>query len=222
MGVEPANRSSAGVGGRVARAVGMLTAAAFVALLAYGLLAQAPQTGIDDSLARSESPPAPGFDLPVLHEGSLGPLERGLADATRDGRIDLTELRGTPVVLNFWASWCIPCREEAPILEREWRRARDGGVLFVGLDMQDVTEDARDFIAEFDITYLNVRDQRKDVARRWGVTGIPETFFVTRDGKVVGHVIGAVTAKQLRRGIAAAREGRVLGATSGGARLPTR
>ena len=222
MGAEPANRSPRGVGGRVARASGILIAAAFVALLVYGLMAQAPQTGIDDSLARSEAPRAPGFDLPVLHEGSLGPLARRVDDATRDGRVDLTELRGTPVVLNFWASWCIPCREEAPILESEWRRARAAGVLFVGLDMQDVTEDARDFISEFDITYLNVRDQRKDVARRWGVTGIPETFFITRDGKVVGHVIGAVTPEQVRRGIAAAQQGRVMGATSGGARLPTR
>lgn len=76
--------------------------------------------------------------------------------------------------------------EEAPLLEREGQRARASGVLSVGLDMQDITEDAR----EFDISYLNIRDKRKDVARRWGVTGIPQTFFITSEGKIVGHVVG--------------------------------
>ena len=209
--------------GRAVRALGILLAVAFVALLVYGVLAQAPDTGIDDSLARADAPSAPGFELPVLHPGTLGPrLGPIVSTAGRDGRIELQELRGTPVVLNFWASWCIPCREEAPLLEREWRRARASGVLFVGLDMQDIRQDAREFLDEFDISYLNVRDQRKDVAREWGVTGLPETFFITAEGMIVGHVIGAVTQAQMQEGIAAARSGRVVGSLSGGARLPTR
>jgi cytochrome c biogenesis protein CcmG/thiol:disulfide interchange protein DsbE len=212
-----------GTAGRVARLVGGLLVVGFVALLVYGVLAQAPDTGIDDSLARAEAPEAPGFDLPVLHGGSLGNRLQPLADAAaRDRRVTLSELQGVPVVLNFWASWCIPCREEAPLLEREWRRARAAGVLFVGLDMQDITEDARDFLREFAISYLNVRDKGKHVAREWGVTGIPETFFISPKGRIVGHVVGAVTQEQVRQGIAAARSGRVVGALSGGARLPTR
>ena len=212
-----------GAGGRVARIAGLLLLAGFVALLVYGVLARAPDTGIDDSLARAQAPAAPGFDLPVLAQGSLGNrLEPLVEAAAADGSVTLRELEGVPVVLNFWASWCVPCREEAPLLEREWRRARSGGVLFVGLDMQDITQDARDFLSEFDISYLNVRDKRKDVARRWGVTGIPETFFITPRGRIVAHVVGAVTQEQVRRGIAAARSGRVVGALAGGAQLPTR
>jgi cytochrome c biogenesis protein CcmG/thiol:disulfide interchange protein DsbE len=126
------------------------------------------------------------------------------------------------VVLNFWASWCIPCREEAPTLERAWRRARAAGILFLGLNMQDFPEDARAFMREFDNTYLNVRDQSNGVARDWGVTGIPETFFITARGRVVGHVIGVVSAAQLRHGIESARRGRPLGSLKGGDRLPTR
>jgi cytochrome c biogenesis protein CcmG/thiol:disulfide interchange protein DsbE len=217
-GTEPRVRGDAT--GRAARVLGVLMVAAFVTLLVYGVVAQAPDTGIDDSLARAEAPQAPSFDLPVLHPGSLGSrLEPVVDGAARDGRVALEELQGVPVVLNFWASWCIPCREEAPLLEREWQGARASGVLFVGLDMQDITEDAGDFLKEFQISYLNVRD--KHVARRCGVTGIPETFFITPKGMIVGHVIGAVTQDQMRQGIAAARSGRVVGALTGGARLPT-
>ena len=212
-----------GLASKVLRATAILAIVAFVALLVYGLLAQAPKTGIDDSLSQQQAPPAPGFALPVLHPGSPGTvLEATVEDAASDGRVALEELRGTPVVLNFWASWCVPCREEASVLEREWRRARGSGVLFVGLNMQDLTDNAREFVRAFDITFPNVRDQRKDVAREWGVTGIPETFFISADGNIVGHVIGTVSSKQLRDGIAAARAGRVLGAKAGGAQLPTR
>lgn len=212
-----------GLASKVLRTTAVLAIVAFVALLIYGLVAQAPKTGIDDSLLQQQAPPAPGFALPVLHAGSPGTvLEATVEDASSDGRVALEEFRGTPVVLNFWASWCVPCREEAPLLEQEWRRARRSGVLFVGLNMQDLTDNAREFIRAFDITFLNVRDQRKDVAREWGVTGIPETFFISADGNIVGHVIGAVSTEQLRDGIAAARAGRVLGAKAGGAQLPTR
>ena len=215
------------MGGKVAsrggRALAALVAIAFVVLLAYGVLTQAPDTGIDDSLARQETPAAPGFVLPVLHRGEPG---RRLAERLRgplaDGRVALDELRGSPVVLNFWASWCVPCQEEAPLLEQTWRRSRRDGVLFVGLNMQDATEDARSFIAQFDTSYLNVRDQDNGVAREYGVTGLPETFFITRRGEIVGHVIGVVSERQLREGIDAARSGRTAGADTGGETRPLR
>jgi cytochrome c biogenesis protein CcmG, thiol:disulfide interchange protein DsbE len=197
----------------------------FVALLAYGLLSKAPNDTIDTSLSRAEAATAPGFELPVLQRGEFGAsLTRRLVPAVSDGWVDLRELRGTPFVLNFWASWCVPCRVEAPRLEGAWKRARAAGlgVLFVGLNMQDVTEDARKFISDFRISYLNLRDQSNHVALDWGVTGIPETFFVTARGAVVAHVIGAASSTQLREGIAAARRGRPLGALQGGERRRTR
>jgi cytochrome c biogenesis protein CcmG/thiol:disulfide interchange protein DsbE len=206
-----------------ARLAGVLAVAAFVGLLAYGIATKNPDTTIDDSLARSDPIAAPGFELPVLERGSLGPrLGARLRPALDDGQLGLDELRGTPLVLNFWASWCVPCREEAPTLERGWHTARPKGVLFLGLNMQDLTEDARAFMREFDNSYLNVRDQSNGVARDWGVTGLPETFFITARGEVVGHVIGVVSAERLRAGIAAASSRRPLGALEGGDRRPTR
>lgn len=197
-------------------------AALFVALLAYGLIAKSPNTTIDDALARGQAPPAPGFDLARLADGEPGPVAAAWRRAAADGRVGLRELRGTPVVLNYWASWCIPCRQEAPLLQRGWLGARPRGVLFVGLNMQDVRADALDFLGEFGQSFPNVRDPSNATSRRWGVTGIPETFFISRAGRVVGHVIGVVTERQLQDGIRAALSGRPSAAQLGGAQRPTR
>ncbi|MDQ6916158.1 MAG: TlpA family protein disulfide reductase, partial [Actinomycetota bacterium] len=145
-----------------------------------------------------------------------------LASVFGGRRVSLTHLRGTPVVLNFWASWCVPCRQEAPVLERFWRAQRGSGAVVLGLDMQDVTDDARGFVRQFGMTYPNVRDQGNDAARRYGTTGIPETFFISRAGRIVGHVIGVVSEGQLRDGLTAARAGRPLGVQQGGERRKTR
>ena len=105
-------------------------------------------------------------------------------------------------MVNFWASWCDPCRAEAKVLEKAY--AEQDAVLFLGLDAQDAREDARDFIAQFGLTFPHVRDPGNETQRAWGVTGLPETYFIGADGKVVGHVIGTVDEQQLRDGIAAA------------------
>ena len=208
------------------RALGLRILAAtavalFVGLLVYGLLAKAPDTTIDEALARGDATPAPGFDLGVLSSGEPGPLGEAWRRAAADGRVTLDELRGTPIALNFWASWCIPCRDEAPLLQRGWRRASGQGVLFVGLNIQDVRDDALEFLREFGQTFPNLRDPGKTAARAWGVTGIPETFFISARGDVVGHVIGVVSAQQLEDGVRAARAGRPSGAQTGGERRPT-
>jgi cytochrome c biogenesis protein CcmG, thiol:disulfide interchange protein DsbE len=195
----------------------------FLGLLAYGLVTSAPSTRLDESLAGGEAAEAPDFELSVLEEGTLPKsLEPRLTSAMADDRLSLRELRGTPVVLNFWASWCIPCREEAPLLEKGWQRYGPRGILFLGLNMQDLTDDARDFLEEFGITYPTIRDPINDVARDYGATGIPETYFISRQGKVIGHVIGVVSKRQLANGAIAARTGDVMGTEAGGARRPQR
>ena len=203
------------------RIVAFLLAGGLVALLAYGLLARSPDTTIDDALAKAQPASAPGFSLDVLIADSR-PTNLPFARAAADNRVDLRELRGTPVVLNFWASWCIPCREEAPLLQRSWKRHAGEDVLLLGLNMQDVRADARAFLRTFKQTFPHVRDPTNATARTWGVTGIPETFFIRRDGRIVGHVIGVLTSQQLERGITDAIEGRAQNAALGGDRRPTR
>jgi cytochrome c biogenesis protein CcmG/thiol:disulfide interchange protein DsbE len=206
------------------RAAIALVALAFLALLGYGVASEAPERTIDEALAQGKPAAAPGFELPVLEPPRRpgGRLAAPVGAATGDGHVALDELSGAPVVLNFWASWCEPCREEARALEDAWHAERGSGVLFVGLNMQDLTDDARAFIGDQKTSYLNVRDESNGVALDWGVTGLPETFFISADGEVVGHVIGAVSTEQLEAGSAAAKEGRPLGSLEGGDRRSVR
>lgn len=203
--------------------VAITAVVAFVGLLAYGLLAKATDTTIDDALSRGIAPPAPGFMLEVLNAGDDAAVRRtGANGALSDGQLDSVELRGVPFVLNLWASWCQPCQQEAPVLEQGWRQLGGRGVLFVGLDMQDLSGDAQDFLKSNDITYPTIREPSNDVAKSYGATGIPETYFVDGDGRVVAHAIGVVSAAQLQAGVRAATQGRVLGTLSGDQFAPQR
>jgi cytochrome c biogenesis protein CcmG/thiol:disulfide interchange protein DsbE len=195
----------------------------FVALLVYGLTTNAPSDAIDERLVDGRTAPAPAFSLEILDAGSVpGRLGRRLRAPMADGELTLSELRGTPVMLNFWASWCPPCREEAPRLVEGWEKWGGRGVLFLGLDMQDIRSDARAFLREFGVSYPTIRDPGKEVANRYGVTGLPETYFITARGRVVSHVVGVVSPQQLDTGSAAALDGKPSGAKRGGELRPTR
>src|SRR5262249_29491008 len=128
-----------------------------LALLIYGLTTPSPNATIDKAISRGRPVKAPPFRLDLLQAGALGSaLAPNLTGAFQQRSVALSELRGTPVVLNFWASWCVPCKEEAPTLERSWRqRAQPSGVLFLGLDTQDVPSDARTFMRQYAIDYPN-------------------------------------------------------------------
>lgn len=191
---------------------------AFVALLAYGLAAQAPDRTVDDALAAGTAPRAPEFELDVLTRGA-GRSAPAVAfrRAAADGKVALSELRGTPIVLNFWASWCSPCATEAPVLSAGWSRAAPQGVLVLGLNQQDIREDASQFVQRHELRFPHVREGGKETARSYGATGLPETFFIDAAGRIVGHVIGVVERGQFDRGIRAAKGGRVLPPAAGGA-----
>jgi cytochrome c biogenesis protein CcmG/thiol:disulfide interchange protein DsbE len=108
--------------------------------------------------------------------------------------------RGKVVVVNFWASWCYPaCYEEAPVLEKNWRAYRDQGVVVLGVDIQDKTDAAKKFIADFSLTFPNGMDTTGRVSVDYGVYGVPETFFIDRDGRIRGKHVGAVTDEIFRR-----------------------
>ena len=107
--------------------------------------------------------------------------------------------RGKVVVLNFWASWCYPaCYEEAPVLERQWRAFRDRGVTVIGVDIQDTAEAAQKFIRDFGLTFPNLRDTTGQVSVDYGVYGVPETFFIDRQGRIRAKHVGAVTDEVFR------------------------
>ena len=117
-----------------------------------------------------------------------------------DGKpVSLAALRGKVVVLNFWASWCNPaCYDEAPVLQRTWQTYADRGVVVVGVDMQDTTEAAQTFIRRFGLTFANAPDPQGKVAVEYGVYGVPETFFVARDGTIRSKHVGALTDAVIR------------------------
>jgi cytochrome c biogenesis protein CcmG/thiol:disulfide interchange protein DsbE len=115
-----------------------------------------------------------------------------------DGQsVTLSQLRGKVVVINFWASWCLPCREEAAYLEETWRKYKDKGVVFLGVDWVDTEANARAYIKEFDITYPNGPDIGTEAAQDYRIQGVPETFYVDRQGVLRGVHIGPLKAPEL-------------------------
>jgi cytochrome c biogenesis protein CcmG/thiol:disulfide interchange protein DsbE len=110
-----------------------------------------------------------------------------------DGQtLKFEDLRGKVVFLNFWASWCPPCRAEARTLEAAWQTYRDRDVVFLGVDTQDQEDQARAFIREFGITYPNGRDASGRIPIDYGVWGLPETFIIDRDGRITYKHVGAL------------------------------
>ena len=134
--------------------------------------------------------PAPDFSLAVLgsHPGST---------------IRLASLKGKPVMLNFWASWCVPCQHEAPLLETTWRSVQNQGIVFLGIDFQDDHTQGLNFLHTYGITYLNVVDSTGATAINYGLSGVPETFFLNRQGVIVSKVIGELTRQTLQSNLQA-------------------
>ena len=183
----------------------------------YGLESQGPDDAIDGALTEGRAAAAPAFTLEVLDRGTIPPRLSGpLGGALADGRLSLAELRGTPVVLNLWASWCTPCREEAPRLQKGWERWGPRGVAYLASTSRTC---AATRVASPRSSASPTRACATP-AVAWPTAtarpGIPETFFVDARGRVVGHVIGVVSERELAVGARAASEGRVVGTVTGG------
>ncbi|HAL15178.1 MAG TPA: hypothetical protein DCP32_00045 [Anaerolineaceae bacterium] len=137
-----------------------------------------------------------------LVQAEKTPLEEGMAPdftlTSFDGRTyTLSDLRGNVVIINFWASWCPPCREEAAYLERTWRKYKDKGVIFIGVDYADAEKPALAYIDEFDITYFNGPDLGTRISQSYNIKGVPETYYVAKDGTLRGNHIGPLFEPEL-------------------------
>lgn len=184
----------------LAQLVALTLVAGLMSLLVWTVALGSPGSGLVAAIARGETPAAPSFDLPVIWDPpAIWP--RQARPALADTRVTLKELRGTPIVLNFWASWCIPCKEEAPVLAAS-ARAHRRDVAFLGLDIQDFSSDARRFLRRLDVPYPSVREGGDKTHRAYGLTGVPETYYIDRVGRIVGHATGAVSREELERDIA--------------------
>jgi cytochrome c biogenesis protein CcmG/thiol:disulfide interchange protein DsbE len=177
----------------VAQLAALIGVAALLGLLIWKV-AFGRTTGAADELAEGKLVHAPAFTLDRLD---------------RDGQLGVGDLKGKAVVVNFWASWCVPCRDEAPVLQKTYERYRDQGLVVLGVDVNDFRQDARRFMKRYGLTYPVVYDGKGSTVGKWGVRGFPETFFVDRTGKLVGERIeGAVDIERNRdafqRGVALA------------------
>ena len=137
-----------------------------------------------------------------LRKVQAGPVNSGIAPdftlTSFDGRtLTLSELRGQVVIINFWASWCPPCREEAAYLEQTWRKYEGKGVLFIGVDWVDTEKEALAYMDEFDLTYFNGPDIGTRIAQAYNIQGVPETFYVAKNGELRGVRIGPLKSPEL-------------------------
>jgi cytochrome c biogenesis protein CcmG/thiol:disulfide interchange protein DsbE len=146
------------------RAAFVVVPALFLGLIAYGLFKTTEPKAVVGA-------PAPEFSL-----------------ATLDGTTTVTDgdLRGSPVVVNFWASWCVSCPAEAADLERMWKEYGPRGVRFLGVTNRDGLDEARAFVAQYGVTYPNVHDPDERLASQFGVRGVPETYFIGPDYTFAG------------------------------------
>jgi cytochrome c biogenesis protein CcmG/thiol:disulfide interchange protein DsbE len=175
----------------VVPAVAAVLAISLVGLLAYGLVARSTDDSIEQSVAKGEFPLAPSSRLPLLGGG---------------GTQSLADFRGKVVVLNYWASWCTPCRAEAPILERAHRKLQSAGAgTVLGVTYDDSSSASMRFAKDNGMSYPSVRDVGTKLASRYGTNKIPETFVIGRDGRIVDVFRGQIDQAFIDRALAKAQ-----------------
>ena len=158
---------------RALQAGAVIVLLGLVGLLGLRLVQKDKGADFVSAISKGTQPAAPAFDLPSL---------------TTPSKVSLTSLRGKVVVVNFWASWCVGCQDEADDLNALAARWKSKGVVFVGVDAQDLSSDARSFAKAHDVRYDLVHASDDSIKDRYGVTGFPETFVIGKNGRALFHL----------------------------------
>lgn len=186
--------------GLAIQAATMIFVGGLFGLLVYRLVVSGRGSAVVAAVREGKKPKAPSFDLKVIWQRPDTWPTRYADVATAD-RLSTDDLRGIPVVMNFWASWCIPCKREAPRFVGS-ATANKGKVLFLGVDVQDFPSDARKFLRRYKVTYPSVRDGTRSTYEKYGLSGVPETYYLDEHGRLVAHTIGEVSTDELERQVA--------------------
>jgi cytochrome c biogenesis protein CcmG/thiol:disulfide interchange protein DsbE len=174
------------VRGRIIPGIAITLVVGLLALLAWTLLG--PKA---DDVAQNGRINAPGVFIPFKNRTAPNFT---ITDFNTGKEITLADFRGKTVVLNFWASWCVPCQTEAPLLSSYNATNTSSNVVVIGIAAWDVASDSKTFLQQYGLTYLNGPDSNGSIAIAYGVAGVPETFVVGPDGKLMGKFPGAVTS----------------------------
>lgn len=177
----------------VLTALAALAGAALLGLLIYGVTHQAPKRSLDEAIAEGHPPQAPDatMKLPRL-SGS--------------GSQSLASYRGKVVMLDFWASWCVDCQQEADELESLQHKLEGHDATVLGVTYQDVSNDSRKFVKEYGLSYPNLRDGNGRFVSSFGTEQLPENFLIDREGKIVDIARGPVDKAFVQRALALADE----------------
>jgi cytochrome c biogenesis protein CcmG/thiol:disulfide interchange protein DsbE len=180
----------------------ILVVASLLGLLIWRVAHEGSGGRLVRDIAAGKRPAAPDFQLEPIWPDATGASPR-LRAAVRRGTVSLADLRGRLTVVNVFASWCIPCKDEAPVLAAAARR-HAGRVQFVAFDYQDFDRDGRSFLRRYGNNFTALHDGDGHVAQRWGATGVPETYVLDASGHLVAHQALPVATDELERLIAAA------------------
>lgn len=168
-----------------------LAGAALIALLVYGVSSQAPNRTLDEQLAQGKHPLAP--DATKLLPSLAG-----------SGGSSLSAYRGKVVLLNFWASWCVPCQQEAPLLAKAERELAAHDATVLGVTFEDASTDSESFVQKYKLTYPSLRDSTGEFASAYGTRQVPESFLIDREGDIVAISRGEIGPSFVKKAISLA------------------
>jgi cytochrome c biogenesis protein CcmG/thiol:disulfide interchange protein DsbE len=149
--------------------------------------------GLDSIMSMFQTTPPPPSTADI-GQAAL-PLKLPLAGG--GGDLDLSQYRGKVVALNFWATWCVPCRSEMPVFEQAQQQYRDRGLVVLGVDFQEGDDEILAYLHEIGVTFPSAVDRTGETARQWRATGLPTTFLIDRDGVIRDVRVGAFTNEML-------------------------